>query len=377
MGPAPHSRTPLTDILLQRIQRDGPLTFAAFMEACLYDPQHGYYTQHASTRPSGDYFTSSDVGPLFGQLLARQFREMWEALSRPPRFELVECGAGRGRLAEQVLTAVGEQAPDFLRTLHVTLVEASPRLRAQAKATPQKFGEIVRVTDKLPAGGVVGCVFSNELLDALPVHRVVQRHDGLREIYVAARQGMLAEEEGELSSPAIADYLERYGAQLAEGQQAEVHLAALAWLERAAVALERGFLLTIDYGYRAQDLYGPGRQRGTVLAYRDHRAREDWLAMPGQQDLTAHVNFTALEERGRELGLATLGLAPQTNFLLALARASGFADLEQPGGSETEKLRARLALKQLVHPEGMGETFKVLVQAKGVADVYLSGLEPL
>jgi SAM-dependent MidA family methyltransferase len=235
----------------------------------------------------------------------------------------------------------------------------------------------VRVADDLPAGGVLGCLFSNELLDALPVHRVVQRREGLREIYVTARQRMLVEEEGELSSPAVADYLERYGAPLAEGQQAEVHLAAMAWLERAAAAMERGFLLTIDYGYRAQDLYGAGRQRGTVLAYRKHRAQEDWLAIPGQQDLTAHVNFTALEERGRELGLETLGLVPQTNFLLALASASGFADLQEPGGNETEKLRARLGLKQLIHPEGMGETFKVLVQAKGVTGVRLSGLEPL
>jgi len=377
MGPLPDRRTPLTDILLQRIQSQGSLTFAAFMEACLYDPEHGYYTQQVSARPSGDYFTSVDVGALFGRLLARQFREMWEALSCPPRFELVECGAGRGRLAEQVLTAAGEHSPGFSRALQFTLVEASPRLRAQAKATLERFGECARVTDELPPGGRMGCVFSNELLDALPVHRVVQRAEGLREIYVTARQGELAEEEGELSSPVVADYLRQYGAPLTEGQQAEVHLAALAWLEGAAAALERGLLLTIDYGYRARELYSPGRQRGTVLAYRHHRAHDDWLALPGEQDLTAHVNFTALEERGRELGLHTLGLVPQTNFLLALARASGFADLEGPGADETEKLRARLALKQLVHPEGMGETFKVLVQAKGVAGVRLSGLEPL
>jgi SAM-dependent MidA family methyltransferase len=377
MGPLPERRTPLTDILLERIQRQGPLTFAAFMEACLYDPTHGYYTRHASAQPTGDYFTSPDVGGLFGRLLARQFGEMWEALSCSPGFELVECGAGRGRLAAQVLTAVSEQSPDFFRALRLTLVEASPQLRAQAKANLEKFGERVRVTDELARDGVVGCLFSNELLDALPVHRVVQRPDGLREIYVTAHQGMLAEEEGELSSPAVADYLRRYGASLVEGQQAEVHLAALAWLERATAALERGFLLTIDYGYRAPELYSPGRQRGTVLAYRHHRAHEDWLALPGQQDLTAHVNFTALEERGRELGLQTLGLVPQTNFLLALARASGFADLEGPGADETEKLRTRLALKQLVHPEGMGETFKVLVQAKGVAGIRLSGLAPL
>ena len=150
-----------------------------------------------------------------------------------------------------------------------------------------------------------------------------------------------------------------------------------AWLERAAAALERGFLVTIDYGHRARELYGPGHLRGMLLAYRNHRAHEDWLAWPGEQDLTAHVNFTALEERGRELGLRTLGYTQQTQFLLALARASDFADLPGAEASEIEKLNARLQLKQLIHPEGMGETFKVLIQAKGVEGGVLSGLAGL
>lgn len=377
MGSHPERRTPLTDILVERIRREGRLTFAAFMEACLYHPEYGYYTRPAAEEAAGDYFTSPDVGSLFGRLLARQLREMWEVMGRRPRFELVECGAGRGRLGEQLLTAVSEQAPDFLSALRVTLVEISPPGRAQAQTALAKFGERVRVAADLPASGVVGCLLSNELVDALPVHRVVQRKEGLREIYISVHGGELGEEEGEVSRPAVCDYLERYGAPLAEGQHAEVHLAALAWLQRAAAALERGLLVTIDYGYPAQELYGPGHQRGTVLAYRHHRAHEDWLAWPGEQDLTAHVNFSALEEHGRELGLVTLGCPHQTSFLLALARASGFADLEPAGASETEKLAARQALKLLVHPEGMGEAFRVLVQAKGIAKGRLSGLQPL
>jgi SAM-dependent MidA family methyltransferase len=199
----------------------------------------------------------------------------------------------------------------------------------------------------------------------------------LREIYVNTRGQELVEEEGELSSPTVADYLDRYGAPLGEGQVAEVHLAMLAWLEQATAALERGFLLTIDYGYPAQDLYRPGRQRGSLLAYRQHRAGEDWLSLPGEQDLTAHVNFTALEERGRELGLEPLGGATQASFLLALVRASRCAELEPAGANQLEKLRTRQALKQLIHPEGMGEAFRVLVQAKGVSGARLSGLTPL
>lgn len=377
MGSRLDRGTPLTDILVKRIEREGPLTFAAFMEACLYHPELGYYTKHVPERGARDYFTSPAVGPLFGRLLARQLQEMWEKLGRPSPFTLVECGAGSGRLAEQIIAAVSEQMPEFAQALRLLLVEKSPRLREQARAALARFGEQTCVQEELPAGGVIGCLLSNELLDALPVHRVVQREGRLREIYVSTREGELVEVEGELSSPAVSDYLERYGVPLEVGQLAEVHLAAVAWLERAAAALQRGFLLTIDYGHHAPALYGPGHLRGTLLAYRQHRAHEDWLAWPGEQDLTAHVNFTALEEQGRELGLVTAGLTQQSKFLLALARSSDFADLEAGGGSEREKLRRRLALKQLIHPEAMGEAFKVLIQAKGVSGAGLTGLEPL
>jgi len=194
---------------------------------------------------------------------------------------------------------------------------------------------------------------------------------------VSARNGELVEIEGEPSSPALARYLERYGGPLQEGQQAEVNLAALAWLDEAARALERGFLLTIDYGYRARELYGAAHQRGTLLAYREHRTSEDWLSKPGEQDLTAQVNFTALEARGRELGLTALGYVPQAQFLLALARASGLVERLEREADTSETRATRNQLKQLVHPEGMGEAFKVLVQAKGVDAATLSGLQPL
>jgi len=336
------------------------------MEACLYHPEHGYYPRGRSAEGAGDYYTSPDVGPLFARLLAGQFREMWEALSRPQVFDLVECGAGRGRLAAHLLAAP-EFSDEFAKAVRLTLVESSMRLRAVAAEALAKQGKQVRIVAELPAG-VTGCVFSNELLDALPVHRVVQRDAGLREIFVGAEGGQLREMEGALSSPAIARYLEQYGAPLVPDQFAEVSLAALEWLKRAATALERGFLVTIDYGYRARELYGPGHLRGTLLAYRHHRAQEDWLAAPGEQDLTAHVNFTALEERGRELGLEPLGYTTQSDFLLSLARASGMEEMDAA---------SRRQLIQLIHPEGMGEAFKVLIQAKGVAAAQLTGLEPL
>ncbi|HXE75175.1 MAG TPA: SAM-dependent methyltransferase [Candidatus Xenobia bacterium] len=358
-------RTPLADVLVERIRRDGPLTFAAYMEACLYHPEHGYYSQGRSARGRGDYFTSPDVGPLFARLLLVQLREMWEALGRPPRFDLVECGAGRGCLAAQLLAAGAEQGSDFGAALRLTLVEASAKLRAEAEVV---LGSKARIADELPRHGIVGCIFSNELLDALPVHRVVQRSSGLRAIYVAADGDALREVEGELASPALAQYWEKYGARLEEDQCAEINLEALEWLEKAAAALERGFLLTIDYGYRARELYGPAHRRGTLLAYHEHRAEENWLDSPGEQDLTAHVNFTALEERGKELGLTSLGLVPQSSFLLSLSRAGGLDEMDAA---------ARRQLIQLIHPEGMGETFKVLIQAKNVETATLAGLAPL
>jgi SAM-dependent MidA family methyltransferase len=358
-------RTPLTHILVERIRRNSPLTFAAFMDACLYHPAHGYYARGGSAQGSGDYITSPDVGPLFARLLARQFSEMWESLGTPARFQLVECGAGRGRLAAQLLTTVAEHEPEFGRALDLTLVEASAALRARADAAAPR----VRIQELLPPK-VTGCIFSNELLDALPVHRVVQRNDGPREIYVDADEYQLCEIERPLSSPAVARYLERYGVPLEEGQFAEVNLAALEWLEKAAVALGRGFLLTIDYGHGARELYGPGHRRGTLIAYRGHRAEENWLDAPGEQDLTAHVNFTALEERGKELGLEPLGYTSQASFLLALARACALEEMFSPEHQPT-----RRELIQLIHPEGMGETFKVLIQAKGVKGPRLSGLE--
>lgn len=383
----PNRRTPLTGHLIERIRREGPITFAEFMHACLYHPEHGYYTSRVPKTGRRDFFTSPEVGPQFGRLLAWQFREMWERLGRPEQFDLVECGGGDGRLARDILARVAESDADFAAALHFTLVELSEAQREQAAAHLEPFGEQCTVTGDFPEGALTGCVYSNELLDAFPVHRVVQREEseereaGLREILVGTRKTAkgieLAEVEGELSTPALADTLARYGEPLQEGQVAEISLEALVWLEKVAAVLERGWLLTVDYGFRARELYGPGRLRGTLLAYRDHRTNEDWLGWPGLQDLTAHVNFTALEERGKELGFEPLGLVTQTQFLLSLGRTSGFLQELEGGSSDRQKLEQLQQFKELIHPGGMGETFKVLLQGKGVPERKLSGLDPL
>jgi len=216
---------------------------------------------------------------------------------------------------------------------------------------------------------------SNELLDALPVQRVVMPQGSLREIFVGWDGTRFTEITGEPSTPALARYFGEQGIALEEGQQAEVGLEACDWIENAGRALERGFVLTIDYGHEAPALYSERHNRGTLLAYREHAVSENTLEAPGEQDLTAHVNFTALDLCGRRAGLARAGLVTQSQFLVALGRGNEFADLYDPAQTEMEKLRARLLLKNLIHPEGLGEKFQVLIQSKGIVAPQLTGLQ--
>jgi SAM-dependent MidA family methyltransferase len=376
--PAPSSRTPLGKLLAARIREHGPITFADYMAECLYHPEHGYYSQ-AEARRFADYYTSADVHPIFGRLLARQLAEMWNSCGRPAAFSLVEAGAGVGRLAAQILDFAARQLPEFYAALHYTAVEPSVARRAAHASTlaPHISAGRFASAAALPPGIPCGCIFSNELLDALPVHRVLRERGELREIYVAMNGKAFCDQVGPSSTPALKNYFAEQGIDLAEGQHAEAGLAALAWVEEAGRRLARGFLLTIDYGHEARELYDERHMRGTLLAYSRHRASEDFYAAPGLQDLTAHVNFTALDLAGRCAGLARLGLVSQAHFLLALGKANDFADLYDEGQSEADRLRSRLMLKTLVFPEGMGETFSVLIQLKGVPSARLTGLAPL
>jgi len=203
---------------------------------------------------------------------------------------------------------------------------------------------------------------------------VAVERDALREIFVGFERGRFVELLCEPSTPALERYFREQGITLEEGQQAEVCLEACDWIECLGRALGRGFVMTIDYGHEARVLYDEHHNRGTLLAYRDHGVTENLLDFPGEQDLTAHVNFTALDLWGRRVGLARTGIVTQSQFLVALGRRNEFADLYEPGQTETEKLRARLLLKNLIHPEGLGEKFQVLIQHKGIEARQLAGL---
>jgi len=419
MTPSPLT-TPLHTMLVDMLRRAGPITFEQFMSLCLYHPQYGYYMQgRERTGMRGDYFTSSDLHPIFARLMARQAAEMWERLDRPPQFAWLEMGAGRGWFARDFLHWVASRRPDFRASLDYTAIEPSSAQQARIAERLAEVGLAGRVrlignledleqatrlqhrahgdrgesptppstssvssgldsslpreldlTDQSGAGTtraptVTGCFFSNELIDSFPVSVVTRSNGRLKEVYVSLEGETLRETTGPIRDPATAAYVARYAKSIEEGHRVEVNLYATRWMKTVAEKLSRGFVLSIDYGDLASRLYTQDRPRGTLMAYRGHIASDDLLAAPGEQDLTAHVNFSALIDAGKEAGLDCLSFSTQEQFLIELGESTGFGDLYDPGQTPVQQLDSRLKLKRLIHPEGMGAIFKVLVQYRG------------
>ena len=379
--------SPLTSLLLQRIRDSGPMTVAAFVDAALYHETLGYYARSGRrSGRDGDFFTSVDLGPMFGELLASQYAEMWEVMRRDsapvrteadaPPFDLVEAGAGNGRLARDVLDAAERHHPEFHRAVRLHLVERSPQARAEQAAVLGRHASVCASSSPDVPRAVSGVIYANELLDALPPHLVVMRQQGLCEVYVDTDGDRLVTREGPPSSPRLAEYLGAVGARLEPGWFAEVNLAATDWIRRAARHLERGYLVIIDYGHDAAALYSASHSTGTLTTYRGHAAerREDgpgWLQEPGDRDITTHVDITGVVLAGRDAGLQLLGVVDQAYFLLGLGLAERLAD--DDSGSP-RALARRLALKTLVMPGGLGSTLKVIVFAKSVDGPPLRGL---
>lgn len=372
-----NERTPLTDIIAARIADQGPITFADFMEACLYEPGMGYYTSPGrKVGAEGDFYTSITVHAAFGRVIAREIAQMWRSMGSPARFTLVECGAGNGRLACDIMDFLAAREQGLYAGLDLILVEREPSLEAAQAEQLAVHGDRVRWLSPEGFGAegfsFSGCLYSNELIDAMPVHRVLMTADGLAEIYVTFREGEFAEETGSLSSPAIAEYLRRLGIELHPGQQAEINLAGLDWLATAARALESGFILTVDYGFPAEELFAPHRKNGTLLCYHRHQVEENPYIRLGHQDITTHVDFSSLMKRGEEMGLQTVWFGEQYRFLLSAGIVEEIEEIERSDASQEEKLRLRLTLKKLIMPEGgMGDTFRVLIQSRGVTSPRL------
>ena len=363
--------TPLLARLVERIRRSGPITVAEYMETALYDSEGGYYATAARrSGRDGDFYTSVDAGPLFGEVLARQLDEMWEALrTRGARqLTLVEAGAGDGRLARDVLDAAARSQPELYDVLTVKLVERSATARSRHAAMLRAHaGKYVGSGATLPAG-VTGVIVANELVDALPVHVVVGTKRGVHEIYVGETDGQLTEVEGP-PAPGVAEYLSRERIAISDGVRAEVGVRASEWIAEAAAALAAGFLLLFDYGLPASELYSDTRTSGTLTSFRRHTSDPAaWLRNPGGVDITAFVNLTGIARAAERAGLTSLGTTNQTYFLLALGIAERL-----PGGADPAALAARLSAKTLLIPGGLGSTIKVLAFAKGVGRPTLRG----
>lgn len=381
------------------------ITFAEYMDLVLYHPQQGYYATGAVNIGSeGDFFTSPHLGKDFGELLAEQFAEMWDILGRPAPFTLMEMGAGQGLLAADVLRYLYRQHPECFDALDYIIVEKAEGLIAQQQQLLDKFRLPTKDNspplpirwcslEEIPENSLAGCCFSNELVDALPVHQFVIAEGQLREIYVTASDAIgdsvaleavasseinFVEVTDTPSTPQLMEYFEFVGIDLMsgaypEGYRSEVNLAALDWLQTVAKRLQRGFLLTIDYGYPAQRYYLPARHQGTLQCYYRHRYHDNPYLYVGHQDITAHVDFTALERQGELCGLRKVGFTQQGLFLMALGlgnRLTALSSTDNARGQAIARakdvmtiMRRREALHQLMNPMGLGG-FGVLVQSK-------------
>ena len=390
----------LGEIIGEEIGARGPITFARYMELALYHPALGYYTGGAEGREplgwSGDYFTSGDASPLWGWAMARRLRQMWETLGRPEPFTVVEPGGGRGLLARDVWRYALSEDQGWAGALRYVLLDRAPEGSALRAARQERIaGEMARLG--APQGSVrwaasweeaapepwVGCVVSNELFDALPVHVVEARGSELLEVYVAVdpQTGALVEELGAMSSEAVAGYLDAYRVPwrgYGDSWRAEVCLAAGRELGEMASRLARGFLLTVDYGATARRLYARERRRGTLAVYARHQFLDRPLDAPGTRDLTAHVNFSALARAGAAAGLCVAGYTTQAAFLTELgareeiaargARLYPAAETERSTDrGQADLLRRRsfeAAAAVLFDARGLGG-FRVLTQRRG------------
>ncbi len=374
-GPSEGSEPALVEALREEIARGGPITFARFMEVALYDPRHGYYATSGS-RPtrSGDFLTAPELHPVFGRCLGRQIAECWERLGRPDGFTLREYAAGSGILATTVLRGLRADGSPLAERLRYEPVEIDERRRGEVVAHLRAEGLADRLV--VPAEPLVGVVLANELLDALPVHRVEGSADGLRELYVDWDGERFVDRLGPPADPTLESRLEAEGVRLAPGQRGEVRPTIDAWLDEVSGGLERGYVVVIDYGRPARELYATTRWAGTLLAYQRHRIVDDPYANVGRQDLTAHVDLTALERAAVAASLTVEGTTTQAEFLTGL----GLGDLLTEGAGRTtdemlEYLELRAAAIRLLDPRHLGGFAVMILGRDAPAGPPLRGLE--
>jgi SAM-dependent MidA family methyltransferase len=359
----------LDELIKEKIKEKGPISFRDYMKLCLYDKEMGYYSSEIiPIGKHGDFVTSPHANPLFGALIAVQIQEFYEILEARD-FCLVEFGAGFGHLAKDILSYLKKRK--FYDRLSYVIIESHEKVENVQKETLSPFGEKVRwYKDISELGRFKGCIVSNELLDAFPVNVVKKikymvSPSNYEELFVGLDENNNFKEIGlPLKDEELKEYVKELPDGLPEGYRTEINLGIKDWLKSINSCLEKGFLLTIDYGYTWKEYFHPSRNRGTLLSYKDQQISEDFFKNPGEQDLTAHVNFTDLSRWGEEMGLFTMGYSPQWSFLASLDFEKTFYEL---AGGKIDPFSPLLSgVKMLILPQGMGESHKVMIQGKGV-----------
>ncbi len=362
--------SPLRQKIEQEIRERGPIAFSRYMDHCLYDPKLGYYARTAEQfGKAGDFYTSSDVHAVFGRLLALQFDEMWRVLGSPDSLEVVELGPGRGLFAQDVLGWSEKKFPDYFHVLRYVLIESSLALRRRIEGTLALYFDSGKAefrdlyshdSNTASVHDTPVIIFANEFFDALPVE-IVSAAGSLR---VDVREGRFVETWAQ-PSPEELEFLDRYSIHPEGGERVEVPLAAQVFMDRIAGSVRRGFMVAIDYGYTREEQLA-GRHRGTLKAIRQHSVSASPYEAPGEQDITADVNFTALAAAAEKNGLQTHKLLTQSQFLMGIGEASQFGDAFEECRLPQERIKVALQLKHLVTPAGMGESFHVFIASKGI-----------
>ena len=364
----------LSEIVQSRIREEGPISFHDFMEMALYHSEFGYYTSSKEKfGKGGDYFTAPFLTKVYGGVIAKQLEEMW-LLTGQREFKIVEYGAGLGSLCTDILHHL-KSNKSFYKKVSYCIIEKSDSLRQRQKDLFNNSDDILqKITwvssiDQIPS--LTGCVMANEVLDNFSVHKVVMKADGLKEIFVGYENGFI-----EILKPAHEDlenYFSQLDIELPNDFCAEVNLEAIDWLKNISSSLEKGFVLTIDYGYPSSELYQTHRRLGTIVCYNKHTVNDLPYQNIGQQDITAHVNFSALKLWGTKYGLNNCGFTNQSQFLLGLGLTEHLRKMEEREKSSIDVRKKLLAVHTLLM--SMGKKFKVFIQHKGLCSPKLSGLQ--
>lgn len=362
----------LIKIICDKVKKFGPITFKNFMEMALYHEKYGYYSRpYVPIGKGGDFITSPHTHCLYGALHARQIEEFWNIL-HGKTFNIIEMGAGAGYLARDILSYLSNR--EIFTSINYIIVEHKAETASYQQELLKPFINKVSWVKRLSElDSVRGCIISNELLDAFPVHLIQKEVSDFKEIYLDFKdEDNCIEVLGILSNTQLAEYAMELPSDLPKGYRTEVNLAIRTWISELASIISKGFVITIDYGYTRKEYFHPARNRGTLLAYMNHFVNEELYERPGEQDLTAHVNFSDLHRWGKEVGFSTLGYVPQWAFLGGLDFEETFRELS--GGKFNPFSPELAAVKMLLLPQGMGESHKVLVQGKDVpSDLTLKG----